>query len=87
MPLGKIQTQIVSKLAAMARLTDVQVQTLVNHPEDLSGEALDKLLTEEYRITSFQIFVARAKAVNMAPFNVARWNVTPQTFERIPQEF
>ncbi len=87
MPLGKIQTQIVSKLAAMARLTDVQVQALVNHPADLNGDALDKLLTDEYRVTAFQIFVARAKAVNMSPFNVARWKLTPQTFERIPQEF
>jgi type IV pilus assembly protein PilB len=87
MPLGKIQTQIVAKLGSMGRLSDDQVQALVNHPADLNGDALDKLLTEEYRITPFQIFVARAKAVNLAPFNVARWKVTPQTFERIPQDF
>ena len=87
MPLGKIQTQIVAKLGAMARLSDEQVQALVNHPADLNGDALDKLLTEEYKITPFQIFVARAKAVGIAPFNVSRWRVTPQTFERIPQEF
>ena len=87
MPLGKIQTQVVAKLAAMSRLTEDQVQSLVSHPADLSGDALDKLLTGEFRITPFQIFVARAKALNIAPFNVARWKVTPQTFERIPQEF
>ncbi|MFA6962378.1 MAG: ATPase, T2SS/T4P/T4SS family [Opitutaceae bacterium] len=87
MPLGKIQTQIVGKLVDMGRLTDEQCETLVNHPADLNGDALDKLLTEEYRVTPFQIFVARAKAVGMAPFNVARWRVSAQTFERIPQEF
>ncbi len=87
MPLGKIQTQMVSKLVEMGRLTDGQSDALVHHPEDLNGDALDKLLVEDYKLTPFQIFVARAKAVGMAPFNVTRWRVTPQTFERIPQDF
>jgi len=87
MPLGKIQTQIVGRLAEMGRLTDAQRDTLVHHPDDLNGDALDKLLIGEYRVTPFQIFVARARAVGMAPFNVARWRVNAQTFERIPQEF
>ncbi len=87
MPLGKIQTQIVGKLVEMRRLTDEQRDTLINHPADLNGDALDKLLIEEYRLTAFQIFVARAKAVGIAPFNVARWRVNAQTYERIPQEF
>jgi type IV pilus assembly protein PilB len=87
MPLGKIQTQIVGKLVEMGRLTDVQRDTLVHHPDDLNGDALDKILIEEYKLTPFQLFVARAKAVGMAPYNVSRWRVTPQTFERIPQEF
>ncbi len=87
MPLGKIQTQIVSVLVEMGRLSDAQSDALVHHPDDLNGDALDKLLTEEYRLTPFQIFVARARAVGMAPFNVSHWRVTPQTFERIPQDF
>ena len=87
MPLGKIQTQIVGKLVDMGRLSDAQRDALVQHPADLNGDALDKLLIEDYRVTPFQIFVARARAVGMAPFNVARWRVTPQTFERIPQNF
>jgi type IV pilus assembly protein PilB len=87
MPLGKIQTQIVGKLVDMRRLTDEQRVALINHPSELNGDALDKLLIGDYRVTAFQIFVARAKAVGIVPFNVARWRVTPQTFERIPQEF
>ncbi|HSI07408.1 MAG: GspE/PulE family protein [Rariglobus sp.] len=87
MPLGKIQTQIVGKLVDMRRLTDEQRTALINHPTELNGDALDKLLIDEYRLTAFQIFVARAKAVGIVPFNVARWRVTPQTYERIPMEF
>ncbi len=87
MPLGKIQTQIVGKLVDMGKLSDAQRDALVHHPADLNGDALDKLLTEDYRVTAFQIFVARARAVGIAPFNVSRWRVTAQTYERIPQEF
>ena len=87
MPLGKIQSLIVAKLSETGRLTPVQRAALVNHPDDLSGDALDKLLLDEYRLTSFQIFVARAGAAGLAPFHVARYRVTPQTFERIPQDF
>ncbi|MBC8009245.1 MAG: type II/IV secretion system protein [Burkholderiales bacterium] len=87
MPLGKIQTQTVSKLVEMRRLTDEQFEALKKHPDDLNGDALEKLLIEEYKVTSFQMFVARAKAVGIVPFNVARWRVNPQTYERIPMEF
>ncbi len=87
MPLGKIQSQIVTKLVEGGRLTEEQRAALVKHPDDLSGDALDKLLLEEYRLTELQIFVARARAAGLAPFSVARYRMTPQTFERIPQEF
>ncbi len=87
MPLGKIQTQIVNRLVEMGRLGEVQRDALINHPSDLNGDALDKLLVDEYRVTPFQIFVARARAVGMAPFNISRWRVGPQTFERISQDF
>ena len=87
MPLGKIQSQIVAKLVESGRLTEVQRSTLIKHPDDLSGDALDKLLLDDYQLTELQIFVARARAAGLAPFNVARYRMTPQTFERIPQEF
>ncbi|MFA6289300.1 MAG: ATPase, T2SS/T4P/T4SS family [Opitutaceae bacterium] len=87
MPLGKIQSQIVAKLVEARRLTEEQRAALASHPDDLSGDALDKLLLDEYRLTELQIFVARARAAGLAPFNVARYRVTPQTFERIPQDF
>jgi type IV pilus assembly protein PilB len=87
MPLGKIQLQIVSKLVEMGRLDADQRTALASKPEDLSGDALDKLLQEEYKVSAFQCLVAKARALNLSPFNVAHYRVTPATFERIPQEF
>src|SRR5215212_4477483 len=87
MPLGKIQLQIVSKLVDMGRLDSEQRSVLAGRPDDLSGDLLDKLLQEEYKITAFQCLVAKARALNLSPFNVAHYRVTPKTFERIPQDF
>lgn len=87
MPLGKIQLQIVSKLVEMGRLDAEQRSALAVRTDDLSGESLDKLLQEEFKVSAFQCLVAKARALNLSPFNVAHYRVSPQTFERIPQEF
>ncbi len=87
MPLGKIQLQIVSRLVEMGRLDAEQRAALAGRQDDLSGDALDKLLQEEFKVTAFQCLVAKARALNLSPFNVAHYRVSPQTFERIPQEF
>ena len=87
MPLGKIQLQIVSKLVEMGRLDADQRSALAVRPEDLSGDALDKLLQDDFKVTAFQCLVAKSRALNLSPFNVAHYRVTPQTYERIPEEF
>ncbi|MFH1498327.1 MAG: GspE/PulE family protein [Verrucomicrobiota bacterium] len=87
MALGKIQTQIVANLVETGRINDEQFHVIVSHPDELSGDALDKLLQDEYLVSSLQIFVAKARAFGMAPINVARYRNTPQNFERIDQEF
>ena len=87
MPLGKIQLQIVAKLVEMGRLDGDQRAALSARPEDLSGDALDKLLQEEFKVTAFQCLVAKSRALNLSPYNVAHYRMTPQTFERIPEDF
>ncbi len=87
MALGKLQTQIVANLVSTGRITDEQFDAIISHPDELSGDALDKLLQEEYLVSSLQIFVAKARAFGIAPINVARHRTTPQSFERIDQEF
>jgi type IV pilus assembly protein PilB len=87
MPLGKVQSQIVAKLTAMNRLSDEQREAIAATPGELNGDALDKLLQDDYKITPFQLLVAKARALNIAPYNVARYRLSSATFERIPQEF
>jgi len=87
MALGKIQTQIVAQLVTMKRLTAEQRDAVAALPGEPTGEELDKLLQDEYRITPFQLLVAKGRAVGIAPYNVARFRLSPATFERIPQDF
>jgi type IV pilus assembly protein PilB len=87
MPLGKFQLQIVSKLVEMERLTEEQRDKIAEMPDELTGDQLDKLLQEEYKISSFQMLTAKGRAFGLAPFNVARFRTGASTFERLPQEF
>jgi type IV pilus assembly protein PilB len=87
MALGKIQLQIINQLGAMGRLDEAQRTALAARPDDLTGDALEKLLQDECKVPGFPLLVAKARAVGLAPFNVARLRVTPQAFERLPQEF
>ena len=87
MPLGKIQTLIVRLLTDADRLTEEQRVLIMDTPDELNGDQLDKLLLGEYNVTPFQLQVAKAKAFRLAPYNVARYRVHPGTFERIEEEF
>ena len=87
MALGKVQQQILSKLEAMDRISAEQQEGILATPGDLTGDALDKLLQEEYKITDFQLLVAKARAHGLTPFNVQRYQIGPTTFERVPQDF
>jgi type IV pilus assembly protein PilB len=87
MPLGKVQSQIIAKLEDMGRLTSKQRAGIAARPEDLNGDALDRLLQDDYKVTPFHCLVAKARALNIAPYNVAHYRVGPSTFERVPQDF
>ncbi|HTX66087.1 MAG TPA: type II/IV secretion system protein, partial [Opitutaceae bacterium] len=87
MALGKVQQQIVAQLEDMERLSPEQQDVILATPGDLTGDALDRLLQDEYKITDFQLLVAKARAHGLAPFNVGRYQISSATFERVPQEF
>ncbi|MEO6873632.1 MAG: GspE/PulE family protein [Opitutaceae bacterium] len=87
MPLGKVQTQIVRKLVEMGRLSERQCDVIAAVTADLNGDALDRLLQEEHRISPLQILVAKGRALGLAPYNIARYKISPSTYERVPQEF
>jgi type IV pilus assembly protein PilB len=71
----------------MGRLTPDQRDSIVARPQELNGDALDRLLQEDFKVTAFQCLVAKGRALGLAPFNVAHYKVVNATFERIPQDF
>ncbi|WP_221030966.1 GspE/PulE family protein [Actomonas aquatica] len=87
MSLGKIQTQIINALDDAGRLTDEHRAAIAAIEEEMTGEQLDAMLLEDFKITPFQLQVAKSRAFNLPPFNVAHYRVHPGTFERLPLEF
>jgi len=71
----------------MGRITAEQRDQIAARPQDLNGDALDRLLQEDYKVTPFQCLVAKGRALGLAPFNVAHYKVSNSTFERIPLDY
>jgi type IV pilus assembly protein PilB len=87
MPLGRLQTTIVENLRQFEQLNEEQVEAIVNGPSEMTGESLDQLLAEEYKVSSQYLLVAKARAFRMSPFNAGRVTIHHGTFEMIEQEF
>jgi type IV pilus assembly protein PilB len=87
MPLGRIQTQILDKLEEMGKLPGEQKHELLGRPDELTGDQLDVLLQQDFKITSFQLHLAKCRALGLTPFNVSRYRVSSTTFERVDLEF
>ena len=87
MPLGKVQTQIVAHLEEMELLTAEQREAIAAIPGEPTGDVLDKLLQDDYRLTPFQILIAKGRALGLAPYNVSHYRVTNETYEHLPLDF
>ena len=87
MPLGRIQTQIIDKLEEMGKLLEEQKTELLSRPDELTGDQLDALLQLDFKITPFQLHLAKCRALGLTPFNVARYKLHNATFERVDLEF
>jgi type IV pilus assembly protein PilB len=87
MALARIQASIVKHLLQMGRLTDAQYRTIVEIEEDVSGDALEVLLSKEYKISQFQVLVAKGRALDLSPVNVRRCLVNETTFTKLEPEF
>ncbi|HYC72366.1 MAG TPA: ATPase, T2SS/T4P/T4SS family [Opitutaceae bacterium] len=87
MPLGRIQTQILDKLVEMQKFSTEAKAALVARPDELTGDQLDQLLQSEHSITPFQLMLAKCRALGLTPFNVARYKMQANTFEKVDLEF
>lgn len=87
MPLARIQSAIIGELRLMSRLNDAQVDTLSHNPAELTGEALEELLLRDYKISSFALLMAKARAFQLKPFHAANFVVNDRAFEKLDKEF
>lgn len=87
MALARIQTSIVKNLLQMGHLSDVQFKAITSTEEEMSGDAVERLLAEEYKISQFQLLVAKGKAFNLAPINVKHCQVSEMTYAKLDQDF
>src|SRR5690625_2825200 len=87
MALGRIQTAVVNELRNLQLLDEAQHQSILAVPEELSGEALDRLLYDEYSLSSFAILMGKARAAGLPPINVSRCTPSDDLFEQVPKDF
>ncbi len=87
MPLGRTQTQIIDKLEEMGKLSAEAKAVLLARPDEPTGDQLDSILQADHHISMFQLLLAKCRALGLAPFNVARYKVHTNTFEKIDLEF
>ena len=87
MSLGRLQTAIVDHLVKLGKLTAEQQKEIIASPKELTGDALEQLLREEYGVQPQHLLIARSRAFGMSPFNVNRVKVHKGTFEKMSLEF
>jgi type IV pilus assembly protein PilB len=87
MALARIQTAILQNLLKMGHLSDGQFRNIADTEEEMSGEAMEKLLTEDYKISQHQLLFAKSKAFDLTPVNIRRCLVTEMTFSKLEKDF
>lgn len=86
MALARIQTSIVNHLKALGVLDEEKSRKLI-FGEDMSGEALDKLLLSEFKVSEFQLLVAKGRAFGITPLDAHEMKPSESTFALIERPF
>ena len=84
--LARSQVVLIETLKSLGNLDDNQTSSLLEM-SDLSGLDVEKILVEDFKIEPFPLLLAKAKAYKLAPFNVAKFEVTDHSFEFLEVEF
>jgi type IV pilus assembly protein PilB len=87
MALARIQASIVRHLLESGHLTDTQFNLITSTDEEMSGEAVELLLTGDYKITQFQLLSAKAQAFDLSPINIKNCIVSDMSYSKLDQEF
>ncbi len=84
--LARSQIVLVETLRDLGSLEDNHAADLLEHTK-LSGLELEKILIEEFNITPVPLLLAKAKAYNLSPVNIAKFNLSEHCFEFLEMEF
>jgi len=87
MALARIQANIVRSLQDFGRLDENQADMIINTPDEMAGDEVEKLLMGNYSISEFQLLVAKSRAFGLNPFNAASFQPDERTFDKLDEEF
>ncbi len=87
MPLARIQASVVTQVQKLGLLTEEQAAEIIASPEELSGDAVENLLTTDFGVSEFQMLVAKSRAVGLTPFNAVKFTPDERTYEKLDREF
>ncbi|MGF1450076.1 MAG: GspE/PulE family protein [Opitutales bacterium] len=87
MVLPRLQASIVHNLKDLKLLSDEQAESVLGSKEELSGNELDQVLHEEFKVTPFQLLVAKSRAFNLSPFAAGCFSPNERTFEKLDRDF
>ena len=87
MALARILTSILENLLQADHLTRTQFENISATEEEMSGDALETLLATEYRISQFQLLIAKGRAFGLTPINLKHCHVTDATYAKLDSEF
>lgn len=84
--LARTQLILVETLRDYGSLDDAQASELIEST-GLSGAAVEKILVENYTVEAYPLLMAKAKAYNISPINLANFNVTDQCYTFLDLDF
>ncbi|MGF1484515.1 MAG: GspE/PulE family protein [Opitutales bacterium] len=87
MVLPRLQASIVQNLRDLNLLSEEQAESVLSSKAELSGSELDQVLNEEFKVSAFQLLVAKSRAFNMSPFAASFFATNERTFEKLDHDF
>lgn len=87
MAIGRVQLKIVAKLHEMDWLADDQFEELKATQAEYTGEELDNVLLTEYRVSEFQLLIAKSQTFGLPPFRAKRYRINEFAFENLDKDF
>ena len=84
--LARTQLILVETLRDYGSLDDAQSSELIEST-GLTGAAVEKILVDNYAVEAYSLLMAKAKAYNISPINLANFNVTDQCYTFLDLDF